>query len=230
MSANDPKRSWWLPIRLQCGAACCAYKTVRALEMMRSSENIDTRLLSVLECPRDHSELHIESGYVCCAQGHRYPIVSGVPVFLLAEKEQTIGIATASLKAAESAIGSPLYVDTLGLSEEEKRGIERDWIAGGKIDAVISYLVGATSGWGYVNSIGKLESYPIPEIPVGNGKGEFLLDVGANWGRWSVSAARKGWRVVGIDPSFETAWPRWFVQLKFPVTCSQANKSVLHKP
>ena len=172
-----------------------------AMADMRPSEDIDSRVLSLLECPRDHSELSIESGHLCCARGHRYPIVSGVPVFLLAEKEQTIGIATASLKAAESAIGGPLYVDTLGLSEEEKRGIERDWIAGGKVDPAISYLIGATSGWGYVNLIGRLESYPIPNIPIGSGDGELLLDVGSNWGRWSVSAARKGWRVVGIDPS-----------------------------
>ena len=168
---------------------------------MRRSDTIDSRLLDLLRCPRDHSELRIESGHLCCARGHNYPIVSGVPVFLLAEKEQTIGIATASLKAAESTNGSPLYVDTLGISEDEKRGIERDWIAGGKIDPAISYLIGATSGWGYVNLIGRLESYPIPEIPVGYGNGELLLDVGSNWGRWSVSAARKGWRAVGIDPS-----------------------------
>jgi SAM-dependent methyltransferase len=128
-------------------------------------------------------------------------VVSGVPVLLLAEKEQTIEIAAASLKAAESDAGSPLYVHTLGLSEEEKRGIERGWIARGKIDPAIAYLIGATSGLGYVNLIGRLESYPIPDIPVGNGNGELLLDVGSNWGRWSVSAARKGWRVVGIDPS-----------------------------
>jgi uncharacterized protein YbaR (Trm112 family) len=93
-----------------------------------------SRLLSLLECPRDHSELLLESSHLCCARGHRYPIVSGVPVFLLPEKEQTIGIAAASLKAAESGIGGPLYLDTLGLSDAEKRGIERDWIAGSKID------------------------------------------------------------------------------------------------
>ena len=168
---------------------------------MRSSEHIDIRLLNLLECPRDHSELHPKGRHLCCALGHKYPIVSGVPVFLLAEMEQTIGIAAASLKAAESAIGSPLYLDTLGLSEKEKRGIERDWIAGGKIDPAISYLIGATAGLGYVHLIGRLGSYPIPEIPVGYGNGELLLDVGSNWGRWSVSAARKGWRVIGIDPS-----------------------------
>jgi ubiquinone/menaquinone biosynthesis C-methylase UbiE len=27
------------------------------------------------------------------------------------------------------------------------------------------------------------------------------LDVDCNWGRWSISGARKGWHVVGIDPS-----------------------------
>jgi SAM-dependent methyltransferase/uncharacterized protein YbaR (Trm112 family) len=167
----------------------------------RSSENIDSSLLSLLECPRDHSELRLESGHLSCARGHRYPIVHGVPVFLLAEKEQTIGVAAKSLKAAESGIGDPLYIDTIGVSEEQKRGIERDWIAGcNKIDPAISYLIGATSGYGYVDLIGRLESYPIPEIPVGNGNGELLLDVGCNWGRWSVSAARKGWRVLGIDP------------------------------
>jgi len=28
-----------------------------------------------------------------------------------------------------------------------------------------------------------------------------LIDIGCNWGRWSIAAARKGYRVVGIDPS-----------------------------
>jgi SAM-dependent methyltransferase len=153
--------------------------------------------------------------------------VSGVPVFLLAEKEQTIGIAVASLKAAESTIGGPLYIDTIGLSEEERRGIERDWIAGGKLDPAISYFIGATSGLGYVNLIGRLGSYPIPEIPIGNGDGELLLDVGSNWGRWSVSAARKGWKVIGIDPSLgaimaaQRAFPTMDLDLSF--VCGDAR-------
>lgn len=117
--------------------------------LMARSENMNSRLLQLLECPRDHSELRIEDGQLCCALGHKYPVVNDVPVFLLKEKERTIGIADASLKAAKNAIGGPLYVDTLGLSEDEKRGIERDWIAGAKIDPAISYLVAATCGWGY---------------------------------------------------------------------------------
>jgi SAM-dependent methyltransferase/uncharacterized protein YbaR (Trm112 family) len=162
---------------------------------------MDSWLLNFLECPRDHAKLRFEGNYLCCVLGHKYPIVNGVPVFLLAEKEQTIGIAANALDAAANKIGAPLYLDTLGLSEDEKRGIERDWIAGGKVDAVISYLIGATSGLGYVNLIGRLKDYPIPDIPVGCGNGDLLLDIGSNWGRWSVSAARKGWKVIGIDPS-----------------------------
>jgi hypothetical protein len=133
--------------------------------------------------------------------GHNYPVVNGIPVFLLADKEQTIGIASASIAAAETGVGGPLYIDTLGISDDEKRGIQRDWAAGCKIDPAVSHLIGATSGLGYLDLIGKLGSYPIPDIPVGAGGGEFLLDIGSNWGRWSVSAAEKGWRVIGIDPS-----------------------------
>jgi len=61
--------------------------------VMSSSQNIDVRFLRLLYCPRDHSELRCDGSNLCCAQGHIYPVVSGIPIFLLAEKEQTIGIA-----------------------------------------------------------------------------------------------------------------------------------------
>jgi SAM-dependent methyltransferase len=168
---------------------------------MSGPDLIDARLLALLACPRDHGELQVENGGICCAHGHSYPVVDGVPVFLLAEREQTIGIAAASLQAAEHAAGARLYVDTIGLTDDQRHAIARDWTAGAKIDSVISYLIGATSGWGYVDLVGRLQNYPIPDIPVGRANGELLLDIGSNWGRWSVSAARKGWRVVGIEPS-----------------------------
>ena len=122
-------------------------------------------------------------------------------MFLLAEQEPTLGIATASLRAAESGGGGPLYVETLGIPDELRRRVERDWTPDATIDAAISYLLGATSGRGYVNQIGRLQSYPIPDIPIGAGDGRLLLDIGSSWGRWAVSAARKGWQVVGLDPS-----------------------------
>jgi SAM-dependent methyltransferase len=45
-----------------------------------------------------------------------------------------------------------------------------------------------------------LHRYPIPELPLPDGNGARLLDVGCNWGRWSIAATRKGYDVTGIDP------------------------------
>lgn len=174
---------------------------ITAPEDGRGFSAVDQELLDILACPRDQTALQLQDNQLTCANGHIFPVINGVPVLLLAEKEQTIGVASASLNASQAGTGGPVYVDTLGLSDEEKRGIERDWTADSKIDPVISYLVGATSGWGYVKLIGKLGRYPIPDIPVPSSNGERLLDIGSNWGRWSVSAARKGWRVIGLDPS-----------------------------
>ena len=162
---------------------------------------IDSTLMALLACPRDHAPMQQDKDELCCPHGHRYPVADGIPVFILGEKDQTIGIASASLRAAVDRVGAPLYVDTLGLSEDEKRGIVRDFDPDAAIDAAISYLIGATSGFGYVGQIGRLERYPIPDIPIPQGAGGLLLDIGCNWGRWSVAAARKGWRPVGIDPS-----------------------------
>jgi uncharacterized protein YbaR (Trm112 family) len=165
---------------------------------------IDPDLLDILECPRCRRELRGIGESLRCPDDHRYPIVDGVPVFLIAEKPQTQGIAKASLVAAETGEGGPLYLDTLGLSAAEKYAIKQRFngrSGEGGIDPAIMYLIGATCGIGYRNLIGRAAAYPIPRIPVERGEGQLLLDVGCNWGRWSVSAHRRGWRVVGVDPS-----------------------------
>ncbi len=45
--------------------------------------------------------------------------------------------------------------------------------------------------------------YPIPGIRMSRSTHEssLLLDCGCNWGRWTFSAARNGFRSIGIDPS-----------------------------
>src|SRR5207244_2994529 len=45
-----------------------------------------------------------------------------------------------------------------------------------------------------------LTRYPIPAFPLGPGEGRSVLDVGCNWGRWTVAAARAGYRATGVDP------------------------------
>jgi SAM-dependent methyltransferase len=45
----------------------------------------------------------------------------------------------------------------------------------------------------------ELTRYPIPDFPL-RGPGR-LLDVGSNWGRWTIAAARAGFTPTGIDPN-----------------------------
>src|ERR1022692_3109729 len=57
----------------------------------------------------------------------------------------------------------------------------------------------------FARSKGKLTSYPIPPIPLppAKYKGQEMIDIGCNWGRWSIAAARKGYVPLGIDPMLE---------------------------
>ena len=187
----------------------------------------DPDLLAVLCCPVDRSDLVDAGESLVCRDGHAYPIVEGVPILLLADKEQTIGIARASLAASHASGAAPLYLDTLGLSEGEKQGIAATWRRDSPVDAVISFLIGATSGWGYKDAIGRLDAYPIPRLPLPAGQGRRLLDVGCSWGRWTVSAARKGWRTTGIDPSLGAilASKRAFSRERLPISfvCGDAR-------
>jgi SAM-dependent methyltransferase len=72
-----------------------------------------------------------------------------------------------------------------------------------KIDPVALMLIAATSGYAYKHLVGStdLRTYPIPALQLPACGGQRLLDIGCSWGRWSISAARLGYEVVGIDPS-----------------------------
>jgi SAM-dependent methyltransferase len=48
-----------------------------------------------------------------------------------------------------------------------------------------------------------LNEYPIPELRLPGGNEKLFLEIGCNWGRWSIAAARLGYRCVGIDPSLK---------------------------
>jgi SAM-dependent methyltransferase len=45
----------------------------------------------------------------------------------------------------------------------------------------------------------RLTRYPIPAFPLPPGGGRTLLDLGSNWGRWTIAAAGAGYRATGID-------------------------------
>jgi SAM-dependent methyltransferase/uncharacterized protein YbaR (Trm112 family) len=160
-----------------------------------------------LVCPVDGTPLTYSDGELGSAAGRRYPVVDGTPVMLMPEVQQTIGVASASLRRARgdaTVIDSRaphLYLESLGISEEEKsRVLELAGRSDARVDPVASMLIGATSGYSYKHMIGSMSSYPIPELRLEAGDGRRLLDLGCNWGRWCIAAARKGYDAVGIDP------------------------------
>jgi SAM-dependent methyltransferase/uncharacterized protein YbaR (Trm112 family) len=154
-----------------------------------------------LVCPRDRRRLTLQGTTLLCDAGHRYPVIEGVPVMLLSEAPETIGVAAASLAGADAVDPSGLYVETLSLSPEERQGIVDLQASGSAIDPVVAYLVAATNGMMYRHLIGALDRYPIPALPMAPGNGRRLLDVGCSWGRWTLAASQRGYEAVGIDPS-----------------------------
>lgn len=158
-------------------------------------------LLQRLACPVDGLPLREEDGQLVSEAGVIYPIVNGVPVLLPPDaSNDTLECIRAGREAAASGVNDPYYIAALGCSEEERRGIEKLVAGGSNIDPVVNYLVAATCGNLYKHMIGKLSDYPIPEFRAKSGAGRVLVDIGCNWGRWCVAAAREGFRPLGIDP------------------------------
>ena len=143
---------------------------------------IDPWLLERLACPRCHGALIAQSIELICAQGHRYPVTDGIPVMLLDDVPQTHWVAAHALEHYREPAADSAHSET-------------------EIDPVVQESVGATGGNLYRHLLGRLPRYPIPDLPFDAPAGTTFLDVGCHWGRWCISAARKGWRVVGIDPS-----------------------------
>jgi 2-polyprenyl-3-methyl-5-hydroxy-6-metoxy-1,4-benzoquinol methylase/uncharacterized protein YbaR (Trm112 family) len=164
---------------------------------------------TVLLCPKDLTGLTLRSdGALSCQSGHRYPVIDGVPVLLRDDIEQTMDLARASMSRARGepesidARNADLYLESLGISEAEKNmAVELSRTDGRKVDPVISVLVAATNGIAYKHLVGSLSNYPIPNTRLPQTSSKVMLDIGCNWGRWSIASARKGYRVVGIDPS-----------------------------
>jgi SAM-dependent methyltransferase/uncharacterized protein YbaR (Trm112 family) len=166
---------------------------------------IDGWFVRNLVCPIDHQDVREDGKVLTCSAGHVYPVVDGVPVMLRPDVPQTIELADASLRRAnglerdERAPG--LYLESLGISDDEKEGVLKLAETGGGIDPVVAYLVAATNGLTYQHLIGSLQEYPIPDISLPDGASKRLLDVGCSWGRWTLAARTKGYEAVGIDPS-----------------------------
>jgi len=107
---------------------------------------------------------------------------------LLSELDQTHIEGTRSLAVAAAGDGAQL---------------PQFHIQPGEIDPFVQTNIGATNGSFYRHLVGRLTEYPIPNLPLAEGHGKSFLEIGCSWGRWCVSAARKGYHPTGIDPSLK---------------------------
>jgi 2-polyprenyl-3-methyl-5-hydroxy-6-metoxy-1,4-benzoquinol methylase/uncharacterized protein YbaR (Trm112 family) len=152
------------------------------------TEQLSPRLLELIVCPRDKQELRVRGGRLECAAGHRYGIFEGIPILLVGDAEQTHVEGVRSLRVGET--GDSSQVPRFEVEECE-------------IDPFVQQSIGATNGSMYQPLIGRLKEYPIPYLRMPSGKGASFLEIGCSWGRWSIAAARCGYRPVGIDASLK---------------------------
>ena len=87
---------------------------------------LDPWYLERLVCPVDRTALEYDGQALISKAGRRYPVVDGLPVMLLPDEEQTMGIARASIERAHGHTevidqrAPAYYLETLGISEAEK--------------------------------------------------------------------------------------------------------------
>lgn len=150
-------------------------------------------LMEHLVCPRDKTNQELSGEKLICENEHVYPIVNDIPIMLVEDAESTHGYIEKTLeKVAKMTAGKAATNGSSGAVNNKD-----------EIDAFVQAEVPYTSGILYFSVQNKMKRYPIPEIRLPQGSGERLLDIGCNWGRWSIAAAQKGYKVIGIDPSLD---------------------------
>jgi len=140
-----------------------------------------------LACPRDRTRLEVRGETLVCEEGHEYPYVDGLPVLVVDDE----------LEPTQPGYWSrPEQIDAVRKSVPPP-------VEGDEVDPYVAELIIGTHGNLYRRLARGLRRYPIPHFPLPSGAGKTLLDIGCNWGRWTISAARGGYDPIGIDPSFE---------------------------
>jgi len=147
--------------------------------------SIDPWLHANLVCPYDGDPLTPGKKTLECPRAHVHRIVDGIPILLRRDVAQTHWAGLRALDLSEEILVN-------GAGE-----------AGAGVHPFVQTAIGGTNGFMYQALSGKLSDYPIPVLRAQPSSGSRLLDIGCNWGRWSVAASRAGFDPVGIDPSFE---------------------------
>ncbi len=165
---------------------------------------MDAWLKENLVCPRDHMPLGFKGAVLACPQNHKYPLIDDIPIMLVEE-----------VRPAQSECSKTLKQSTHPRPEQP---VHREAPAWGAVDPFVQKAVGATCGALYASLRGKLAAYPIPELRLPSVSGKRFLELGCNWGRWCISATRRGYAPVGIDHNLNAIRAAYRIakQLKVP--------------
>jgi SAM-dependent methyltransferase len=152
---------------------------------------LDEWLRRQLRCPYgDHQPLEAQAEQLRCPAGHTFPVAGGVPVLLRSDIAGT----------HPQWWTTPAHIIAVRLGAEPKP------LRAGEIDPFVRSLGVATCGLLYRRLPTPLPRYPIASVEaLPPGDGRTFLDIGGNWGRWGLGAARRGYRVVVVDPSLKAA-------------------------
>ena len=166
-------------------------------------------LLRLLACPMDGGALRVASNCLRCECGRHFPIVDGVPViFPDASPANHPGIEKSRALVA-------------GLQEEgASASVLPELPDVADVRSQIEYAGGFTQ-W---DLAGTLTDYPVPPFDLPRRSGIFV-DVGANWGRWAIAAARAGYDVIALDVQLEACRVarRITERLGLPILCIAAD-------
>jgi len=128
--------------------------------------------IQLLGCPEDHSPLQLHQDILVCQDGHTFEFEQGIPILTKTPRHE-------------------LIPGNMGPCEYQRDG--------SLVDPFVNDWVVNTNGNLYWSVRGKLPRYPIPQWPLQVGDGKTVVDVGCSWGRWSIAAARAGYRPIGVD-------------------------------
>ncbi len=146
--------------------------------MQSISPLIDPVLLSILRCPISKQPLHVDNDKLSTTDGmFCYPVIEGIPLLL---------------PQADSTHSG--YDDILVENSRQVLGVNDN-----ESNKFIEEMIVPTCG-NLFHNVRLNNDYPIPDFPEDLGVTPFpLLDIGCNWGRWSIAAAIAKHKVVGVD-------------------------------
>jgi SAM-dependent methyltransferase len=147
---------------------------------MLEKQIINPRLLDILRCPSSGLPLKIEGDHLVSVDGSQhYPVVRGIPCLIPVSAE-------------------PTHEGYRRLMNENRELMKSAPFTEKDVADYVQGIIVGTCGNLFRGALLQ-GAYPIPEFPKAFGDADMLLDVGCNWGRWSIAGARAGYRMIGID-------------------------------